>query len=252
MTPAQAIATTLAGVAAGAINTVVGSGTLITFPTLLALGYPPVTANVSNTLGLIPGSLSGAYGYRSELAGQRMRLTRLVVASLLGGTLGGLLLLTLPASVFSAAVPVLVTAALVLVVIQPRTARRMAASDRHHYGTGPVPALAVAGCGAYGGYFGAAQGVLLIATLSLCLPDDLQRLNAMKNVLVGLVNLTAAIIFLAAAPIAWPAVGCIAIGSLLGGHIGAGIGRRLPPAVLRSVIVTAGLTAIANLVLIRK
>lgn len=252
MTPAQAIVTTLAGIAAGAINTVVGSGTLITFPTLLALGYPPVTANVSNTLGLIPGSLSGAYGYRGELAGQRERLIRLALASLCGGTLGGLLLLALPASVFSAVVPVLVTAALVLVLVQPRLTRRMRTDDRPRTGTGPIPALAVAGCGTYGGYFGAAQGVLLIAALGLCLPDDLQRLNAMKTVLVGLVNLTAAIVFLAAAPIAWPAVGCIAVGSLIGGHVGAGIGRRLRPALLRGVIVVVGFTAVVNVLLPRK
>lgn len=229
-----------------------GSGTLITFPTLLALGYPPVTANVSNTLGLIPGSLSGAYGYRSELVGQRERLVRLALASLCGGTLGGLLLLALPASVFSAVVPVLVTAALVLVIVHPRMTCRMRTDDRRRTGTGPISALAVAGCGTYGGYFGAAQGVLLIAVLGLCLPGDLQRLNAMKNVLVGLGNLTAAIIFLAAAPIAWPAAGCVAVGSLIGGHVGAGIGRRLRPALLRGVIVVVGLTAVVNVLLPRK
>jgi uncharacterized membrane protein YfcA len=250
VTGLHAMVIVAAGMTAGAINAVVGSGTLITFPVLLAFGYPPVTANVSNTLGLIPGSLAGAYGYRRELDGQRRRLVRLGALSLVGGLTGGLLLLTLPAVLFHAAVPVLIAAALVLVVLQPRLARRFAVrrAGAARY-AGPAGALAVYGCGVYGGYFGAAQGVLLIATLALAFPGDLQRLNGVKNVLVALANLTAALVFLAAARVAWGPAILIAVGSIVGGRIGARYGRRLSPAVLRGAVIAVGLTAIGNLLL---
>src|SRR5512133_1078629 len=179
----EVIAIGLAGLAAGAINTVVGSGTLITFPVLLAFGYSPVTANVSNTIGLVPGSLSGAVGYRRELEGQRRRMLRLGTASLLGGTTGAVLLLVLPAAAFKAIVPVFIAIALVSVVLQPRldrlVAERRPPPDEH--GTG-LPRVLVYLAGVYGGYFGAAQGILLLAILGLALPDGLQRVNALKNV----------------------------------------------------------------------
>ena len=247
MTASHALLAITAGVIAGALNTVVGSGTLVTFPALLALGYPPVTANTSNTLGLIPGSLSGAYGYRRELTGQAPRLRPLGAASLAGGLLGAVLLLALPPRAFAILVPALIAAALILVMLQPRLTRRVTTrrpAQQHRAGAGAL--LAVAGCGVYGGYFGAAQGVLLIITLALALGDDLQRLNAIKNVLVGLVNLAAAVVFVIAAPIAWPAVACIAAGSLAGGRIGAHYGRRLSPPILRAAITLVGLAAIGN------
>jgi uncharacterized membrane protein YfcA len=244
------VAIAAAGMAAGTINTVVGSGTLITFPVLLAFGYAPVTANVTNTLGLVPGSASGAYGYREELRGQWRRTGRLACASLAGGVVGAVLLLVLPAAAFKAIVPVFIAVALVLVVAQPRLSAWLAI--RGHEPTARVGwavLLAVFATGVYGGYFGAAQGILLLAILGLGLPESLQRINAVKNVLAGLVNLVAAIVFVFAAHIAWDAAALIAIGAAAGGVIGARVGRRLPPGVLRAVIVAVGVSAIAQLVL---
>jgi uncharacterized protein len=236
-----------AGVAAGAINTVVGSGTLITFPVLLALGVPPVTANVSNTIGLVPGSFSGAWSYRRELAGQRDRLARFGSASLIGGIAGALLLLALPAGVFGDVVPALIIAALVLVVAQPWLARRLLGSERH--GSAARPALlwaAVLLTGVYGGYFGAAQGVLLIALMGIMLDADLQRVNALKNVLTGLVNGVAGVTFMILAHPDWTYVLIIAVGSAIGGQIGGVIGRRLSPVLLRAIIVVVGVVALVK------
>ncbi len=247
MTWFEAIAVLAAGMAAGTINTIVGSGTLITFPTLLALGYPPVLANVSNTVGLVPGSLSGAIGYRRELVGQRSRLLRLGVASLLGGVTGGVLLLALPASAFGAIVPALIGLGCVLVAAQPWIASKVATRhDAPAHGSAWVW-LGVFLVGIYGGYFGAAQGVLLVAILGIGLDETMQRVNAAKNVLAGLVNAVAAALFIVVAEIEWPAALLIAGGSTVGGQIGAGVGRRLPPLVLRVVIVAVGTVAIWQL-----
>jgi len=238
-----------AGVFAGAINTVVGSGTLVTFPVLLAVGYGPVVANVSNTLGLVPGSVSGAIGYRRELAGQRRRALVLAGASLLGGITGAVLLLSLPGSAFEAIVPVLIALALVLVVGQPRLSRALAARrERVRPHGGPLLWGGVFGTGIYGGYFGAAQGVILLAILGIAIPEDMQRLNALKNVLAALVNGVAAVIFVVFASVAWLPALLLAAGSAAGGQLGARIGRRLSPAVLRAVIVVVGVAAIAQLV----
>jgi uncharacterized protein len=248
----EAIAVLLAGVAAGTINTVVGSGTLITFPTLLAVGLSPVTANVSNTIGLVPGSVSGAWGYRAELSGQRGRIVRLASASFAGGLLGAVLLLVLPSSAFDAIVPVLILLGVVLVVLGPRISRRVAAraaarGGLPHHGAGWVwPAVGAAGV--YGGYFGAAQGVLLTAILGIGLDEELQRINALKNVLAGLVNAVAAAVFILAADVAWQPAILIAVGSIAGGQLGAKVGRRLSPGTLRAVIIVVGLVAIAQLV----
>ncbi|WP_280273884.1 sulfite exporter TauE/SafE family protein [Nocardia wallacei] len=240
-----------AGIAAGCINTIVGSGTLITFPVLLALGYPPVTANVSNTIGLVPGGLSGVLGYRRELTGQRARLLRLGTASLLGGALGAILLLQLPPEAFKAIVPILIIAALILVVVQPRLSRwvqrRRAADGSSPEHGGPLLWLAVLASGVYGGYFGAAQGVLLIGLLGVFVHDELQRLNAVKNFLALLVNTLSALIFVFVADVAWQVVALIAVGSIIGGQLGATVGRRMPPTVLRGVIVVVGLVAIVRL-----
>jgi uncharacterized membrane protein YfcA len=244
----HALAIFAAGIAAGTINTVVGSGTLITFPVLLAFGYAPVTANVSNTVGLVPGSASGAFGYRRELSGQRGRVFALAAASTVGGITGATLLLSLPASAFEAIVPVFIAIALVLIVLQPRLARALEHRRRGaHERAGPVATLGVFAAGIYGGYFGAAQGILVLAILGLAIDDDLQRINAVKVVLTGLVNLVAGIVFIFAAHIAWGAALLIALGSTLGGVIGARYGRRLPPPALRAVIVVVGIVAIARL-----
>jgi uncharacterized membrane protein YfcA len=238
----------VAGVGAGTINTVVGSGTLITFPVLLAVGLPPVTANVSNTLGLAPGSIVGAYGYRRELSGQRERALVLGTASLLGAIAGAVLLLTLPASAFKAIVPVLIILALVLVIWGSAITAFLTAG-RHQPGTRVTPALWVVtfATGVYGGYFGAAQGVLLMGFLGMFLAESLQRQNALKNVLAGIVNAVAAVVFIFTAHMDWVAAGLIAVGSMAGGVIGARVGRRLPPNVLRAVIVAVGIAAIVKL-----
>ena len=238
------------GLAAGTLNTIVGSGSLITFPTLLALGYPPVVANVSNTVGLVTGSISGAIGYRRELEGQRRRLRVLGVASLAGGLTGGLLLLALPASVFEDVVPALILVACVLVALQPRLARRVAAGDAPRLHGGPPLFVAVFLTGVYGGYFGAAQGVMLIAILGIFLDDSLQRLNAAKNVLAALVNGIAALLFIVFADVDWAAAGLLAAGAIVGGQVGAGVGRRISPGWLRAVIVVVGV-AVAVRLLVR-
>ncbi len=249
MTFLEVVAVLLAGAAAGTINTVVGSGTLITFPTLLALGIPPVTANVSNNIGLVPGSLSGAIGYRRELRGQRPRLIRLGAASLLGGALGAVLLLVLPEAAFDAVVPVLIGLGCVLVLLQPRVSAWVAARaaargvERPEHGALWVWALVFL-AGIYGGYFGAAQGVILMAILGVGLQESMQRNNATKNVLALLVNGVAAVLFIALADVDWTIAGLIALGAVVGGQIGATVGRRLPPVVLRGVIVTVGVAAI--------
>ncbi len=249
VTPLHALAIFAAGIAAGTINTVVGSGTLITFPTLLAFGYAPVIANVTNAVGLVPGSASGAYGYRRELRGQRRRAVPLLIASALGAVVGAVLLLSLPASAFKAIVPVFVGAALLLILVQPRLMRRLEGKRRvaHEHPGGPATAGSLI-TGVYGGYFGAAQGILLFAMLGLTVDDELQRINALKVLLGGLNNLVAGVIFVFAAHVAWAAAGMIAAGSLVGGVLGARWGRRLSPTALRVVIVIVGVVAIVRLV----
>ncbi|RYC13697.1 sulfite exporter TauE/SafE family protein [Nocardioides zhouii] len=251
MSPLEAVLVTLAGVAAGTINAVVGSGTLITFPTLLAFGVPPVTANVSNTVGLVPGSLSGVVGYRRELVGQRSRVLRLGSASLIGGIVGAVLLLVLPSAAFDAIVPVLILLGVLLVVFGPRIQRAVAARAESRGGI-PDHGVwwvwpAVAATGVYGGYFGAAQGVLLMAVLGIGVVDSMQRHTATKNVLALLVNAVAATVFIAAADIDWLVAGLIALGSVVGGQLGATVGRRLPPGLLRAVIAVVGVTALVVL-----
>jgi len=244
----EILAIAAAGFAAGTINTVVGSGTLITFPVLLAFGYAPVTANVSNTVGLVPGSVSGAIGYRRELAGQRAQAIRLGTASVLGGITGAVLLLVLPASAFKAIVPVFIALALVLIVLQPRLNRLLATRAAHSANTGRVLLIALYATGVYGGYFGAAQGILLLGILGLALTQDLHRTNALKNVLAGLVNGVAGVYFVLVAHIEWGPAAIIAASSILGAQVGARYGRRLHPAALRGVIVVIGVSAIVRLV----
>lgn len=241
------------GGAAGLINTVVGSGTLITFPTLLALGMPPVLANVSNCIGLAPGSFAGALAGRAELAGQRARVLRYGMASLLGAVVGALLLLRLPSTAFDAIVPALIGVGCLLVVIGPGLSRWVA-RRRERRGDGPAardgpwwlwPVTVVTG--AYGGYFGAAQGVLVIAVMGVALTETLARVNALKNVLTGIANGVAGVVFVVVSEVDWRVAGALAVGSVLGAQVGARVGRRLPPQVYRVVILAVGLVAIVNL-----
>ncbi len=264
MDVAEAFAIFVAGAAAGTVNAVVGSGSLITFPTLLAFGFPPVVANVSNNVGLVPGNFSGAWGYRRELAGQRPRLMWLGIFSVLGAAVGAAALLALPAGAFKLVVPVLILASCVLVLLQPRLSARIAArrkrareqagdqggaanADQATRG-GPVLAGGLFGAAVYGGYFGAAQGVLVIGLLGTFLDETMQRINGAKNVLVGMVNGTAAIVYIIFAHVNWLVVLLIAVGSTIGGLLGARIGRKLPPLALRIFIVVIGLVSAVRLI----
>lgn len=230
-----------AGLGAGAVNAIVGSGSLITFPTLLAVGYAPITANVSNNIGLVPGSISGTWGYRRELEGQGRRARTLAVCSATGSLIGATLLLTLPSAVFDAVVPVLVLGAALLMAVQPRltvwVAGRRKADARD---VGLVPLAIAFFAGIYGGYFGAAQGIILLAMLSVFVPDEMKRSNALKNLLAGTVNAVAAILFIVFADVAWEAVALVAIGAIAGGLLGARIGRRIDPRLLRALVVVLG------------
>ncbi len=255
------VAVALAGLTAGSINAVVGSGTLVTFPVLLAIGLPPVTATVSNSLGLVPGNLTGAIGYRRELRGQRRLVLSLLPASVLGALTGAFLLLHLPAAAFETVVPGLVGLAVVLVATQPLLQRWLARRreragavplDQVRIGRGRQAALlgSAYATGTYGGYFSASQGVLQIGLFGLLLPHSLQQLNAIKNVLTTAVNAVAAIAYIVVATdrVDWRAAGLVAAGSLVGGWLGSTFGRRLPALVLRTAIVLLGVTAIVVLV----
>jgi hypothetical protein len=238
MTPGEIALVAAAGLAAGASNTIVGAGSLITFPTLLALGLPPVVANVTNTVGLVPGSISGALGYRPELRGQGGRMRLVLPAAALGGLSGAALLLLLPGSTFELVVPYLILVAVGLVAFQGRIAAAVRPAATHD-----APRLAVVFvylAAIYGGYFGAAQGVILVALLGLALPDALQRTNAAKNLVAVVVNGVAAVLFVFVAAIRWDVVLPLSLGAVAGGVLGARVGRRLRPAVLRAVIIVVG------------
>lgn len=262
----EAIAILAAGFWAGMINVVVGSGTLVTFPTLLLFGYPPLVANVSNNIGLVGGGITGTFGYRRELAGHAPALRRLLPASLLGGVTGAVLLLVLPADAFRMIVPVLIAIGLVMVVWGPALQRRVArgtspADSAPAPGHGRLATLSrrrlgvvVAGIyllGVYGGYFGAAQGVLIVGLMSALTAEGLQSITGLKNLLTTGVNAVAAVAFLILSPesVDWTAVALIAVGATLGGVAGARFGRRLSPVLMRALIVVVGLAAIARLLL---
>ena len=252
MSALEALAILLAGFGAGTINAVVGSGTLLTFPTLLWAGYAPVTANVSNTVGLVAGGAAGSWGYRAELAGAGPTLRRLLPMSVIGAVIGAVLVIVLPPGVFEAAVPVLIGVGALLVVTGPRLQASMA-RRRPAVAEGPdlrPPGVAllvgVMLAGMYGGYFGAAQGVILIGLLSLLTSDALQRVNGYKNVLATAANIVGALTFLLIArdEIVWPVVGLIAVGSLGGGLFGAALGRRIPTTPLRLLVLVISAVAI--------
>lgn len=263
MTAGTAAAAAGAGLAAGTINTIVGSGSLVTFPVLLALGLRPLAANVTNSVGLVPGGVSAVWGYRRELRGQRRRLLLLVPLAVVGSLIGAALLLLLPAGDFEKAVPGLILGACALVLGQPLLARRLAAAHPAARPAAPPGGAARAGPGrstrlvllvaaagltaVYGGYFGAAQGVILLGVFGILVDDTLQRLNATKNVLALVANLGAAVVFAVAAPVSWSLAGLQALGAVAGGVLGAHIGRRLPPPALRAVIVAVGVVATVKL-----
>lgn len=250
----------LGGLWSGTINTIVGSGTLVSFPILVALGYAPVVATISNAMGQIAGNATGAWGYRHELTGLGPTLLKLLPASIIGGISGAALLLNLPDDVFEFVAPFLIVVALGFVIFQPklqaavrRRAERRAAANPDAPTTGKHPwalFVLVYLAGVYGGYFVAAQGILLVGILGVFLAGTMQNANAVKNVLVLGVNMIAAVSYMIFAfdRIVWPVVGLLAVSSMVGGFIGAKVGRRLPPLLLRSFIVVLGLVALVILV----
>jgi len=237
----------VAGIVAGIINVVAGAGTLITFPTLLALGIPPLTANVSNTVGLVPAAITGTYGYRRELSGQWRSVGVMAVFSAIGGLVGGMLLLVLPAATFSMVVPYLLLLAALLSAIQPRVARFVRRKSTGIVAdTRPVTfglVLGILGTGVYGGYFGAAQGVLLLALLGILWSTDMHKANGAKNVLAGIANVVSAVIFISSGTVDWKIAILVGVGSATGGWLGARIGRSLPANVLRTILVVVAVSA---------
>ncbi len=251
MTFWEGVLVLVAGLWAGTINTVVGSGTLVSFPVLLSIGLDPVTANITNTRwGCFPDRSQVQSAIDGSWPVSRLDLKALGPAVGLGAVCGALLLLQLPPGVFKKVVPVLIALALVLVVFGKRINAWMASRGRHATDHVTPPLWwAMAGTGVYGGYFGAAQGILQMGLFGIFLKDDIQRHNGLKNVLTGLLNMVSAIVFLIAGRhIDWAAAGLLAIGSICGGVLGARIGRRLSPAALRAVIVVVGVAAIVKLV----
>lgn len=247
MSPVEIAVVLLAGLVAGGINAIVGSGSLVTFPVLLAIGFPSVTANVSNTVGLVFGNASAVWGYRRELRGQWRRVLLMGTWTALGAATGAALLLVLPEGVFDAVVPVLILVACALMALRPAPP----VTDRP-ITRGRVLALGATAyaVGVYGGYFGAAQGVILLAAMRLLLPEDLQRLNGLKNALAAVANGVAAVGFVLFADVAWDVAGLVAAGSIVGAALGARYGRRLPDAALRAVVVVGG-TIVALVLLAR-
>jgi len=233
----QALVVLAAGFTAGGINAIVGSGSLVTFPVLLAVGYAPVTANVSNSIGLVFGNVSAVWGYRRELVGQRERMALGGAGTGLGAIAGGVLLLTLPEGVFEDVVPVLILLACALMVTRPKPQLSHGSLGHHRKVALVATGFAV---GIYGGYFGAAQGVILLAALRFLIPDGLQRLNGLKNVMVGVANGVAAVLFVIFAHVAWDAAALVAVGSIAGAQLGARYGRRIPDQTLRWTVVTVG------------
>src|SRR5665647_643970 len=243
------LAVVAAGFAAGAVNTIVGSGSLITYPVMVFLGVPPVTANIANTVGLVPGSLAGAWGYRDKLAGQKKLLVRLGTASVTGAIGGAILLTQLPKATFALVVPVLILAAAVLVGLQPLIVKRTRPAAGTRWGQ---LTFWVFLSGIYGGYFSAAQGVILLGVLGVFLASGLQEQNAVKNVLQALVNIVAAIVFVVVGGVAWKYTVMVAIGSLIGAPVGAKVAKRIPARVFRIGIGVLGVLMAAVMALMAR
>lgn len=251
MTGTEQLVVLLAGLGAGILSSTVGVASLLSFPTLVALGLPPVTANVSNTLGLIPGGVSGAAGYRDELReAPRLAATILLVCAI-GAVAGAALLLGLPPGVFESVVPWLILFTCLLVGVQPRVAgwlRARAGEDRaERRHMSPVTTGFATLTGVYGGYFGAGAGVMMVAVLGLGTDLELRVVNGLKTVSLMAGNVVAGLIFVVVADPRWDVVALLAAGSLVGGYVGARIGRRLPDTVFRGAVVVAGVIAAVSM-----
>ncbi|MDF3050928.1 MAG: hypothetical protein K0R87_2566 [Pseudonocardia sp.] len=238
--PAQLAFLLVAGLVAGAVNAVAGGGSLLVFPALLAVGYSPLAANVTNSVAQWPGYVGTIAGARHELPGQGRRLALTSGVAAVGSAVGCLLLLVLPGAVFDAVVPVLVLLASALLALQPRLKRWIGTPEPGHPDRLAALLPAVFLAAVYGGYFGGALGVILIATLSLCASDELRRLNAAKATLSLVVASVTVVIFALEAPVDWIAVGLLAPTTLVGGYLGARLARRLPENVLRLSVVAIG------------
>lgn len=234
-----------AGIAAGAINSIAGGGTLISFPALLWIGRDPIVANATNTVAIWPGSLAGAYGFRRELSTVRRWLLLLIVPSLLGGALGSWLLLRTPSSVFETLVPFLILGATILLALQEMITRRLGVLAHAHEnptrGWVTFVFLFQLIVGTYGGYFGAGMGILMLAALGLIGLTDLHQMNGLKNVLAVAINGIAAIYFALANAVVWGDVLVMMIGTILGGYLGARVARRLGRKFVRVAVVVIGL-----------
>lgn len=237
MTIEAAFIIIIAGVGAGAINTIVGSGSLLSYPVLVFLGLPPVAANIANTVGLVPGSITGAWAYRHELANVRSILLRVGIASVIGAVIGAFLLTVLPSRWFQLVVPVLIAGAALLVLFQNKIVESINPSQQTRW----LPlVIAVFAASIYGGYFSAAQGVLLLAILGLYLGHSIQTQNALKNLLQCLVNIVASVYFVSTGNVEWTWVLYLAIGTTIGALAGAWLAKRLPARIFRIFIATFG------------
>ncbi|HZG90841.1 MAG TPA: sulfite exporter TauE/SafE family protein [Pseudonocardia sp.] len=231
----------VAGLFAGGVNAVAGGGSLLVFPALLAVGFPPLAANVTNSVAQWPGYVGIVIGARQDLRGQRRRILLTSAVAVVGSAVGCVLLLVLPAAVFDAVVPALVLLASALMALQPRIKKWIGAPEPGAPDRSAALLPAVFLAAVYGGYFGGALGVILIATLSLCANDTLVRLNALKGLLSLVIATVTVVIFAIGAPVDWLAVALLAPTTLVGGFLGARLARRLPENVLRWVVVVLGL-----------
>ncbi len=231
----------VAGLLAGAVNAVAGGGSLLVFPALLAVGFPPLAANVTNSVAQWPGYVGQVIGNRRELPGQGRRILLTSIVAVLGAGVGAGLLLVLPGEVFDAIVPVLVILASVTMAIAPWL-KRTIGNPENAQRDRTVPLLVAMFLAAvYGGYFGGALGVILISTLSLFAHDELRRLNALKGVLSVVVASVTVVVFATSAPVDWLAVALLAPTTLVGGLLGAQVARRMPENALRWAVVLLGL-----------
>ena len=251
MTVAESLLVVATGLGAGVLSSTVGVASLLSFPVLVALGLPPVVANVSNTLGLIPGGLGGVYGYRAEVREAGPIARTIVIVCALGAVAGAALLLGLPPGVFEAIVPWLILLTCALVGVQPRVAAWLRARHEQQHGEAlaerrhmsPMTTAFATVTGAYGGYFGAGAGVMMVAVLGLGTDLELRVVNGLKTLSLMVGNIVAGLIFVVVADPRWDVVVLLAVGSLVGGYVGARIGRTLPDAVFRWAVVAAGIVA---------